>query len=49
MYADQVGTSSLMDSQLVKLRRCLDTEIELQKNVFKVQGMLDSVVANSPN
>lgn len=49
VYADQVGKSSLMDSQLVKLRRCLDTEIELQKNVFKVQGMLDSVVANSPN
>ncbi|KNB41539.1 u3 small nucleolar RNA-associated protein 15-like protein [Blastocystis sp. subtype 4] len=49
LYADQVGKSSLIDSQLLKLKQCLDTEIEMQQNVFSVMGMLDSIVANSEN
>ena len=47
LYADQVGKSSLIDSQLIKLRQCLDKEIEMQKNVFSVLGMIDSIVSNS--
>lgn len=47
LYADQVGKSSLIDSQLIKLRQCLDKEIEMQKNVFSVLGMVDSIVSNS--
>ncbi len=44
-----MGKSSLIDSQLLKLKQCLDTEIEMQQNVFSVMGMLDSIVANSEN
>ena len=47
LYADQVGKSSVIDSQLIKLRQCLDKEIEMQKNVFSVLGMVDSIVSNS--
>lgn len=49
LYADEVGKSSLIDSQLLKLKQCLDVEIEMQQNVFSVMGMLDSIVANSEN
>lgn len=47
LYADQVGKSSLIDSQLMRLKQCLDKEIEMQKNVFSVMGMVDSIVSNS--
>ena len=49
LYADEVGKSSLIDSQLLKLKQCLDVEIEMQQYVFSVMGMLDSIVANSEN
>ena len=49
MYAEQVGQNSLIDTQLMKLKEVLDTEIEMQREVFSVTGMLDSIVANSQN
>ena len=47
-YANSVGKNSLTDSQLVKLEKTLREEIQLQQDVFSVIGMLETIMANTP-
>lgn len=38
----------MTDSQLVKLEQILDEEIQVQKDVFSVMGMLEAITTNTP-
>lgn len=47
-HGENIGQNSLTDSQLVKLEQILDEEIQVQKDVFSVMGMLEAITTNTP-
>lgn len=47
-HGEAIGKNSLTDSQLVKLEQILDQEIQVQKDVFSVMGMLEAITTNTP-